>query len=75
MGRSLSSKYPSWLPTISTCHSSLSRHDFLEILFADKVARRDREATQLRASAAHLDPTMHLEAWDDTTPVSFDRTL
>lgn len=53
----------------------LPHHDFLEMLFADEVTRRDRQATQLRARAAHLDPAMHLDAWDDTTQVSFDRTL
>jgi len=53
----------------------LPHHDFLEMLFADEVTRRDRQATLLRARAAHLDPAMHLEAWDDTTPVSVDRTL
>ncbi|MBV9649746.1 MAG: ATP-binding protein [Pseudonocardiales bacterium] len=53
----------------------LPHHDFLEMLFADEVTRRDRQATQLRARAAHLDPAMHLEGWDNTTPVSYDRTL
>jgi DNA replication protein DnaC len=64
---------PEHLALAATQH--LPHHDFLEMLFADEVTRRDRQATQLRARAAHLDPTMHLEAWDNTTPVSFDRTL
>jgi hypothetical protein len=29
----------------------------------------------LRARAAHLDPSMVLDAWDDSTTVAFDRTL
>lgn len=53
----------------------LPHHDFLEMLLADEVARRDREATQRRARAAHLDPQMHLAAWDDSTEISYDRQL
>ena len=53
----------------------LPHHDFLEMLLADEVSRRDRQATLLRAKTAQLDPAMQLEAWDDTTKVSFDRQL
>ena len=53
----------------------LAHHDFLEMLLADEVGRRDRQATTLRAQRAGLDPTMVLEAWDDTSPVAYDRTL
>jgi DNA replication protein DnaC len=53
----------------------LPHHDFLEMLFADEVARRDRQSEQRRAKAAHLDPLMQLPAWDDTTAVIFDREL
>ncbi|MDT7742907.1 MAG: hypothetical protein QOE59_1985 [Actinomycetota bacterium] len=53
----------------------LAHHDFLEMLLADEVTRRDRQAATLRAQKAGLDPTMVLEAWDDTTPVAFDRGL
>lgn len=53
----------------------LPHHDFLEMLLADEVARRDRQATQLRAKTAQLDPAMHLDAWDESTKVSFDRQL
>lgn len=49
--------------------------DFLELVLADEVARRDRLSTGLRAHRARLDPTMTLEAWDDTANVSFDRDL
>jgi hypothetical protein len=45
------------------------------MLSTDEVARRDREATQRRARAAHLDPQMHLAAWDDSTEISYDRQL
>jgi len=53
----------------------LAHHDFLEMLLADEVTRRDRQAAHLRAQKAGLDPTMVLEAWDDTTGVAFDRAL
>ncbi|MCI0687077.1 MAG: ATP-binding protein, partial [Sporichthyaceae bacterium] len=53
----------------------LPHHDFLELLLAGEVTRRDRESAARRARVAHLDPEMPLEAWDNTTPVSFDRQL
>lgn len=53
----------------------LAHHDFLEMLLADEVTRRDRQAATLRAQKAGLDPTMVLEAWDDTSSVTFDRAL
>ncbi|MFI5541654.1 MULTISPECIES: ATP-binding protein [unclassified Nocardia] len=53
----------------------LPHHDFLEMLFADEVTRRDRASEQRRAKTAHLDPQMHLAAWDDSTTVTFDREL
>jgi DNA replication protein DnaC len=53
----------------------LAHHDFLEMLLADEVTRRDRQAATLRAQKAGLDPAMVLEAWDDTTTVAFDRAL
>nr|WP_255450560.1 ATP-binding protein [Skermania sp. ID1734] len=53
----------------------LPHHDFLELLLADEVARRDREAAVRRAKIAHLDPAMQLQAWDDTSEVRYDRAL
>jgi DNA replication protein DnaC len=53
----------------------LPHHDFLEMLLADEVTRRDRQAVDRRAREANLDPTMVLEAWDDSTAVAFDRAL
>jgi DNA replication protein DnaC len=53
----------------------LPPHDFLEMLLADEVTRRDRQAVDRRAREANLDPTMVLEAWDDSTAVAFDRAL
>jgi DNA replication protein DnaC len=53
----------------------LPHHDFLEMLLSDEVTRRDRQSAQVRAKTAHLDPGMHLDAWDESTKVSFDRQL
>lgn len=53
----------------------LAHHDFLELLLADEVGRRDRIGGDLRARAAHLDMSMRLEAWDESTTVTFDRQL
>lgn len=52
----------------------LPYEEFLEIVLADEIARRDRLAgeVRVRARAARLDPTMRLEAWDETSAVSYD---
>jgi len=50
----------------------LGHLEFLEALFSDEVTRRDHSAASLRAKAAHLDPTMVLEAWDETANVTYD---
>ena len=55
--------------------NELGHAEFLELVLADEVDRRDRTSAGLRARAAHLDPAMVLEAWDDTAAVSFDRAL
>lgn len=55
--------------------NSLSHAEFLELVFADEVERRDRTSAALRARAAHLDASMVLDAWDDTAAVSYDRAL
>lgn len=53
----------------------LPHHEFLEMLFADEVTRRDHHSADRRAREANLDPTMVLDAWDDSTTVAFDRAL
>ena len=55
--------------------NNLGHAEFLELIFADEVDRRDRTSAGLRARAAHLDPTMVLDAWDDTAAVTYDRAL
>ncbi len=54
---------------------SLSHHEFLELLLADEVTRRDTQSAQLRARTAGLDPAMTLDQWDDTAKVTYDRTV
>ncbi|MFI5287890.1 MAG: ATP-binding protein [Candidatus Dormibacteria bacterium] len=49
--------------------------EFIELIFADEAARRDRVGSDLRSRTAHLDMSMRLESWDDTTNVTFDRQL
>ena len=53
----------------------LTHLEFLEQLFSDEVSRRDAESAGVRARAAHLDPTMVLEAWDDTAEITYDRAV
>lgn len=53
----------------------LTHLEFLEQLFSDEVTRRDSESAGVRARAAHLDPTMVLEAWDDTADITYDRAV
>lgn len=53
----------------------LPHADFLEMVLTDEITRRDRASASVRARAAHLDPTMVVEAWDATAKVSFDRAM
>lgn len=49
--------------------------DFVLLLLADEVSRREGLSATLRAQRAHLDPAMQLEAWDASANVSFDKML
>jgi DNA replication protein DnaC len=60
---------------VSARNSNMSHVDFLEMVLADEVARRDQHSSERRARTAHLDPTMVLERWDDSAAVSFDHAL
>lgn len=53
----------------------LPHADFLEMVLTDEITRRDRASASVRARAAHLDPTMVVEAWDATAKVSFDQAM
>jgi len=52
---------------------SLGHAEFLELVLADEVDRRERSSADLRARSAGLDPAMTLDRWDDTAKVAFDR--
>src|SRR5258705_3423321 len=56
-------------------HQHLAHADFLELVLADEVSRRDTNSAALRARAAGLDPGMRLESWDTTAAVRFDQQL
>ena len=53
----------------------LTHHEFLEVLLADEVTRRDTQSAILRAKTAGLDPAMLLDRWDDTAKITYDRTI
>ena len=53
----------------------LTHAQFLEQLFSDEVQRRDTDSAGLRARAAKLDPSMTLEAWDDTAKITYDKAI
>jgi DNA replication protein DnaC len=53
----------------------LPHADFLELIFADEVTRRDTNSAILRARAAGLEPGLRLETWDTTAAVRFDQQL
>ena len=53
----------------------LGHLEFLEQLFSDEVTRRDTDGAMVRARAAHLDPAMVMEAWDDSANVTYDRAI
>lgn len=55
--------------------SRMSYQDFLELVLADEIARRERASARNRGRRARLDPAMTLEAWDDNAPVGFDHEL
>ena len=64
---------PERLLTAREC--SMPHVDFLEMVLADEVARREKRSAGVRAKAAHLDPSMVLDAWDDTAAVTYDRAI
>ena len=53
----------------------LSHAAFLELVLADEATRRDASSAARRARDAGLNPAMHLEAWDESAAVRYDRTL
>jgi DNA replication protein DnaC len=54
---------------------SLSHAEFLELILADEVTRRDATSAQRRARAAGLDPAMRLENFDPSAAISYDHHI
>src|SRR5690349_2813581 len=54
---------------------TMTHADFLELVLADEVARREAKSASLRARAAGLDPGMRLDTWDESAAVRYDRQL
>jgi DNA replication protein DnaC len=53
----------------------MPHQDWLLLILSDEATRRDTLSVTLRVQKAHLDPSMHLEAWDPTAQVTFDHAL
>ena len=53
----------------------MAHADFLELILADEVTRREAKSASLRARAAGLDPGMRLDTWDETAAIRYDRQL
>jgi DNA replication protein DnaC len=53
----------------------LGHAEFLELVLADEVTRRETTSADRRARAAGLDATMTLDRWDDTAKVTYDHTV
>lgn len=53
--------------------NGLAHGEFLELVLADEVTRRDTSSATLRARTARLDPTMTMDRWDPSTAVTYDQ--
>lgn len=47
--------------------------EFLELVLADEVSRRENSSADRRARTAGLDAAMTLDRWDDTAKITYDR--
>jgi DNA replication protein DnaC len=53
----------------------LGHAEFLELVLADEVTRRETTSADRRSRAAGLDPTMTLDRWDDTAKITYDHSV
>jgi DNA replication protein DnaC len=72
LGRSLDT-LPERLALART--ASMGHAEFLELVLADEVSRRESTSADRRSRAAGLDPNMTLDRWDDTAKVSYDHAV
>lgn len=65
------------LPERLTCARTqqMPHQDLLLLILSDEASRREGLSANFRAQRAQLDPTMQLEAWDNTAKVSLDQAL
>jgi len=54
---------------------SMGHAEFLELVLADEVTRRETTSAALRGRGAGLDPDMCFENWDPTTKVTYDHQV
>lgn len=60
---------------VALARQNQPHQEFLTVVLADEVARRERRSATTRARAARLDATMTLEGWDESTDAVYDRDL
>jgi DNA replication protein DnaC len=72
LGRSLDT-LPERLALART--GQMGHAEFLELVLADEVSRRESTSADRRSRTAGLDPTMTLDRWDDTAKVSYDHAV
>ena len=72
LGRCLDT-LPERLALAST--GGMGHAEFLELVLADEVTRRENTSADRRARSAGLDPTMTLDRWDDTAKITYDRAI
>lgn len=53
----------------------LGHAEFLELVLADEVTRRETTSASLRSRAAGLDPDMCFEHWDPDTKITYDHAV
>jgi DNA replication protein DnaC len=49
--------------------------EFLELVLADEVTRRETTSAERRSRAAGLDPEMTVDRWDDSAHITYDRAI
>jgi DNA replication protein DnaC len=53
----------------------MTHTDFLQLVLADEVTRREAKSAALRARAAGLDAGMRIDTWDGSAAVRYDQQL
>ena len=49
--------------------------EFLELVLADEVTRRETSSADRRTRAVGLDPEMTLDRWDETAKITYDHQV